>query len=145
MNSPRFSIALAMVTPAKVMVPSFTIVPPPLMVPPSTVSPPLASTVSGPSTDTVRTPATSVRVPVPPPIVSAFTPTCASSVTVYVPSSVIATESPAPGTMPVLQLAPLFQLPPAGLVHATRLEPGVRMLNAELVAPCSPLAEATNV
>ncbi len=92
----------------------------------SVICPPLA-----PSSPTTRRPT--------------FT-TASASVTVYVPESVINAVSLGPGTVPVLQLLPSFQFPPAALTHETFAPVrGGTTSNGRLVAPVTPRVEAVSV
>ena len=70
-----------------------------------------------------RTFSSKVCVPVAPPTVRLLIDGLTSSVTVYVPGSVMKTLSPAIGTrfmpVPSCQFAALFQLPPDALIQLT--------------------------
>ena len=114
-----------MLPPVSVSVPAFC---PPLTIVKVTFEPAeLIANVGGPT----------------PPMINEPTESDTGTVTVYVPARSIIAVSAAVGTVPLLQLAPSFQLPPPVLIHRTC--PDRTTVNAALVSAVRPVAVARSV
>ena len=117
---PPLSMGAATVLLAKrLMVPELSRVPAPVSVVAERSTTPFALTVLAVPSVRALLLLERVCVPLAAPTVRLVMSASASSVTVYVPGSVMKTLSPACGARPVFQLAPSLQLPPAVFVQKT--------------------------